>query len=350
MNIKLIAQYLAGECSSTEKEDVDRWLESDTDNKKLMKEFRRIWKASGEKNSRFDRYFDTEDDWDELRNRIMREFEKKDTSLPLPHLSSSHGLNFKARLSQFMRVAAVVVIASLLGFLAYQNLNQFEQEPVEPALREIAMEKGQRGSLTLSDGTKVKLNADSKIILPNVFESDKREVTLIGEGYFDVAPNPDRPFIINTNEAVIQVLGTVFAIRSYPEDKAVQVVVKEGRVSLRSQKRFAKDKAILSAGELGQLFLADNRITTKKAVDLDLFLSWTDGYLKFENTPMDEVARQLERKYDIEVKFDRIKLKELRLTAELKSRSIRYNLDAISTSLDISYEMNQQTVVFFEKK
>lgn len=352
MDIKLIARYLADECSSADEEKVDRWLQSDPENRKLMKEFRRIWKATGGESVEFDQVFDTEEDWEELRNRLIKEADQKEASVSSLHSGSNQRLDLNARISQFMRVAAVIVVASLIGFVVYQqisNQNSQKAAPVEPALREIAMEKGQRGSLTLSDGTKVKLNAESRIILPNSFEQDKREVTLEGEAFFDVVPNPDRPFIIRTGNAVIRVLGTSFGIRSYSADKSVRVVVKEGRVSLQSQKTDI-DKAVLSAGEMGELFLVDNRITTEKVEDLDLFLSWTNGYLKFKNTPMEEVAIQLERKYDIEVKFDQPELKELRLTAELKSRSIRYNLDAISTSLEVEYKMDQQMVVFYRKR
>src|SRR5699024_11863966 len=93
-------------------------------------------------------------------------------------------------------------------------------------------EKGQRGNITLSDGTKVILNADSKIILPEVFQSDKREVTLQGEAFFEVTHNPDRPFIINTGQAVVEVLGTSLDVRSYPDDESGRVVGCVGGVSL----------------------------------------------------------------------------------------------------------------------
>jgi len=353
LDISLIARYLAGECSGAGEQKVSRWIQSSPENRKLMMEFRRIWEAAGEENAQFDRMFDPEEDWDELRTRLMKEVNKKVTAASYQQAGSIQGLDVKARISQVIRVAAVIAIASLIGFVVYQQASwqtPRDTATVEPALREIAMDKGQRGNLTLSDGTKVQLNAESKIVLPNTFDSEIREVALEGEAYFDVAPNSSRPFVIRAGDAVVRVLGTAFGIRSYSEDNSVRVVVKEGRVSLQSQKTEARDKAVLTAGEMGELFLADNRISTEKVEDLDLFLSWTSGYLKFKNTPMAEVARQLERKYDIEVKFEEPELKELRLTAELRSRSIQYNLDAISTSLEVEYEMDQQQVVFYRKR
>lgn len=351
LEIELLARYLAGNPTHSEEEKVARWIKSDPENQKLMKEFKRIWEASGEGNiKQLEVLFNAEKDWENFQSRLKRETGNQGGSVnPKYKPVRAPVTQFKARFSQFMRVAAVIIIASLIGLVAYQNINYEVQKPVEQALKEIAMEKGQRGNITLSDGTKVKLNAESKIILPDVFESDKREVRLIGEAYFDVASNPEKPFLIHTDGAVVRILGTSLGIRSYPDDKTIQVVVKEGRVSFSSDRDPVKSNVILTAGELGRLSLKDHKITTEKIEDLELYLSWTDGYLKFRNTPMQEVARQLERKYDIEVKFNNPELKELRLTAALKSRSIRHNLDTISASLEMKYVMDQEVVVFSKK-
>lgn len=317
-----------------------------------MNDFRQIWKASQDKNQDFTDYFDAEEDWEELQYRMMSYYEKKsekDSSgasvLQLNKRSQkSHG-----RYTFIMRVAAIILFASLIGVVVYQNIEQQPQEIVEPVLREIAMEKAQRGNITLSDGTRVTLNAESKIILPDVFKSDKRVITLEGQAFFDVAHNPERPFIIHTDKAVVQVLGTSLDIRSYPEDEKVQVVVKDGRVSFKSNKECVDEDALLTAGERGELDISNDRITTSKVDDLDLFLSWTKGYLKFKNAPMNRVAKELERKYDIEVTFEQQNLKDLRLTAELKGRTIQHNMDVIATSLGMEYKMDQQLITFYKR-
>lgn len=348
MNTRLIARYLAGECSDLEKENIKQWVQSDSNNEELMEEFRRVWKASGENNREFNDQFDPEEDWEELRRRIMRDRDRNGVDSSVPHLNTNYSKT-KTRFTQFTRVAAIILVAALLGVLAYQNLYR-EPEVAEPVLREISMEKAQRGNVTLSDGTKVTLNAESKIILPNVFQNDKREITLEGEAFFHVSHNPDRPFIINIGDAVIQVLGTSLDVRSYPDDNSVQVVVEEGSVSLTSSKECVDDNALLSAGEMGELSITTDRITTKKVDDFDLFLGWTKGFLKFKEAPMSKVAEDLERKYDIEIKFEEQDLKDLRLTAELKSRTIQHNMDVISTSLDLDYSMDQQVITFYQRE
>lgn len=347
MDTSIIAKYLAGESSSTEKEKVKRWLQANPKNEKLMKEFRRIWEASEKGNEQFHDHFDPEEDWEQLRNRILQErAENEGRGSSVFYLNNKRSETTKFRSTQLMRVAVILLIASLLGVLSYQHLYQ-QPELAEPTLREISMDKGQRGNITLSDGTKVTLNAESKIILPDVFESDKREVTLEGEAFFDVAHNPDRPFIIQTDEAVVEVLGTSLDIRSYPTDNSVQVVVKEGQVSLKSKNKCANGNAILNAGEMGQLFISDSRIEKGSVEDYELFLGWRNGFLKFKDAPMGKVAEELERKYDMEIQFDSQELKKVRLTAELKSRTIQHNMDVIATSLNMEYKIDEQVVTFY---
>jgi ferric-dicitrate binding protein FerR (iron transport regulator) len=344
LNTKLIARFLADGCNSAEKEKVRQWIEADAENQKLMEELEQIWEASSKQSQHFEDLFDPEEDWQHFKDRIKRESKKDASIFPLNYARQGS----RNRFSQIRRIAAIIVIAALLGILAYQDLYT-ETQVADPVLREISIEKGHRGNVTLSDGTQVQLNGDSKIVLPSVFEEDKREITLKGEAFFDVTHNPDRPFIIHVGEGIVRVVGTKLDVRSYPEDDGVRVVVKQGRVELKSRKDFVKGTAVLTAGEMGKLFWKDNQIKERTIDDLDVFISWTQGYLKFKDTPMKEVAKQLERKYDIRVEFRNPELKKLRLTAELKSRIIQHNMEVISTSLDMGYNIDQQVVTFFKK-
>lgn len=351
MDSKLIARYLVGHCSEKEIEEVEQLAEASVANRKLMKEYKYIWEASESEVEANKRMFDAQKDWMKLQERMHSV--DIDNRVPNSHAYSQHLTSKQppSAMAQIMRVAAVVLIASLIGIIAYQNFySPPVAEIVEPVLREIVTKKGQLANLVLSDGTEVQLNADSKLMLPTVFEANKREVFLEGEAYFDVAKNPDKPFYIHSGAALIRILGTSLGVRSYPEDENVSVVVKEGKVSLQSGNTSGSaTEAILNPGQAGLLHLSDNSISTRPVADMELYLSWTEGYLKFKNTPMQEVARQLERKYDIEVELKSDAIKHLKLTAKLKSRSIKNVLDVISTSIGVRYSLNNQNVVFSEK-
>ena len=208
------------------------------------------------------------------------------------------------------------------------------------------MNKGQRGSVTLSDGTLVSLNSESSITLPNTFKSDVREVYLQGEAFFEVSRMEDKPFLIYVNGTVVEVLGTSFAVRAFPDDEMVRTTVVEGLVSFRSESDGIEEGILLAAGDLGEFNLKQKRLSKEKIQNLAPYLSWKEGYLTFENATMDEVKRQLERKYDIQVLFAEKDIKLLELTAELKSRSLRNVLETISLSLDLSFDLDQEVVEF----
>lgn len=348
MEIRLIARYLAGEADAIEEEKVQKWMQADPSNEELMDEFKQIWKASGEERDEFHDQFDLDEGLQELRKRMESE---TGSTATVTHLDSNYLKFTKTRFTQLLRVAAVLLIGSLIGVVVYtsQDISP-KSEVTKPVLREISMDKGQRGNITLSDGTKVILNAESKIVLPDVFKSDKREITLHGEAFLDVAHDPDRPFVVRIDDAVVEVLGTSFGVRSYPDDESVQVVVSDGKVSLGSSKEAKTSNAVLAAGEMGQLYMSDHRIVKKVVEDMDLFLGWKEGWLKFKDTSMEKVARDLERKYDVDIEFADDKLKDLKLTAELKSRSFERNLEVISISLGIEYSVDQEVATFYQEE
>src|SRR5699024_6360107 len=305
-------------------------------------EYKEIWESSEKEKVSAEVLFDVEKDWRQLRSKIDQDHRELNTSFPSgQHQNRARSINLRRRFVPFLRVAAIILVTSLASVLADQNLYH-QPEAVTPALREISMEKGQRGNITLSDGAKVIHNDDSKIIVAEVFQSDKRGVTLSGVAFFEVTHTPDRPFIINTGQAVVEVLGTSLDVRSYPDDESVQVVVSDGRVSLSAKRECADKNAILTTGDMGKFWVKENRITSKRVDDLELYLGWKNGLLKFREAPMAEVATELERRYDIEVYFADPELKDLRLTAELKSRTIRSNMEVIATSLGLEFKMDQQ--------
>jgi len=342
LDISLLAKFLAEECDNKEKQLVSDWLSKSSKNRETMKEFEKIWEASEHSDSSED-VFDSNLEWVVLQHRIEDETMNFNTK----HVNSSSWLSlYNPLLPTLSKVAALFLIAAFMGLFFIDRFYVEEVQPQEPTLNEISMEKGYRGGVTLSDGTKVYINSDSKIIIPNVFKSDKREVFLEGEAFFDVAKNPNKPFLIKTKGAVVEVLGTSFAVRNYPGDNVIQTVVREGTVSFSSDDKSKKNSVILTAGNLGRLNLENNEIKTEYVSDVDFYLSWKEGYLTFKNEKMKEVAKQLERKYDIEVVFDSKEIADMNLTAELRSRSLARVLETISMSLKIDYTLLKDRVSF----
>ena len=346
---QLIASYLAGECSDRERIKVEQWIGQNPENKKKFQEIRRIWQLSGDAVSSQDMELNLDQEW----NRLGRQINDQEASLSNKNSDQKRYWSFRSSsihsaTQKFIRIAAVFLVAGLFGVLSYHGWYQPDQKEQQEVLRKISTDNGQRANLTLADGTEVMLNADSELELPTKFASDVREVHLNGEAYFNVSENKEKPFLVHSSGSTVRVLGTAFSVRSYPEDQQVQVVVEEGRVSFGKEKEAENEKAILGRNELGTFDLSTNTLATQTVDDIELYMSWRNGYLKFEKDQLDKVAKALERRYDVEVIFEDSTLKELLLTAYLKSRSLRNVLDVITTSLEIEYELDENTVTFMK--
>jgi ferric-dicitrate binding protein FerR (iron transport regulator) len=343
MNAELLARYLSRECTTQEYIEVESWLRISEEHVEQLKSYERIW-VDAQQLNKLDIEFDSALDWSVLQNRIEAEDLSVEEQTPMLITSRATALN--RNISYFSRIAAILSLVFLVGFYGSQFFVQVPTEQNEAVLKEISMKKGQRGSVTLSDGTLVSLNSESSITLPDRFKSDVREVYLNGEAFFEVAKNEEKPFKIYVNGTVIEVLGTSFAVRAFPDDESVRTTVVEGLVSFRSQDEDISEGVLLSAGDLGEFNLKRKKISKELIENLDPYISWKEGYLTFEQASMTEVRKQLERKYDIEVVFEDSNIELLELTAELKSRSLRNVLETISLSLGLEFELDQEIVRF----
>ncbi len=159
------------------------------------------------------------------------------------------------------------------------------------AARTYATAPRERAELRLPDGTRVRLAPMSRLRVGTDFGDERRDVFLDGEGYFEVTHDARRPFTVFAGSASVRDLGTTFAVRSYPDDSATQVVVREGRVALSGV-------GALAAGERGRL-TADG-VGTRGRVDVETALGWLHGRLVFARAPLGQVLQELRRWHDVE--------------------------------------------------
>lgn len=171
----------------------------------------------------------------------------------------------------------------------------------------ITTPRGGQYNLTLSDGTKVFLNAASSLKYPAQFTGKNRSVQLSGEGYFEVSKDKIRPFVVTTDKQEVEVLGTHFNISSYPDEKSVKTTLLEGLVRVSPLSVLAgsrqdagtgiiikpNQQAILSSGE---------RINVVK-VDAEEFVAWKNGEFEFNDEPLESIMRKISRWYDVEVEY-----------------------------------------------
>ena len=184
-----------------------------------------------------------------------------------------------------------------------QTISSLSRQAV-PEMNTLVIPYGSRSTIMLSDGTKVWLNAGSRLIYPSRFVDKTREVFLIGEAYFDVSRNERQPFVVKTTDMQLEVLGTRFNVIAYPEDFAVQAILAEGSVEIKSAMAGRKEKGtMLEPGYLAYFNKKTMEIRTQR-VNTDEYILWTEGLFSFTNTDFNRITKKLERYYNIQFQFD----------------------------------------------
>jgi len=344
LNTDTLLRYLSEECSEREETEVLHWLEADPVNRREFEELKQLWSASEEPSATDQKLFDVELDWFRLKDRIEKDsagIERQD-QFGVRRQSGTSAVNrarsAHQRFTPLYRVAAILVLASLAGFYLVMNfLTPPQEESAGLVMREVTTEFGQKSNIILSDGTYLIINSGSRLLLPENFKGSSREVHLLErEAYFEVVRDDHRPFRIHSGDTVVQVLGTSFSVRSYPEDEQTRVIVDNGKVLFGTGSEWI-DGVQLTEKEMG-IYRSETKELSKTEIDdKDLFLGWTQGYLKFHETPLKQVLQELERRYNVQLEANSEDIQNLLLTATLKGREFHNVLDVITTALDIRY-------------
>ena len=203
---------------------------------------------------------------------------------------------------------------------------------------------GRMSTILLSDGTKVKLNAESEIFYPKQFSENLREVRLIGEAYFDVKHNPEKPFIITTGNLKTKVLGTKFNIRAYSEEEQTSVALESGKVEVEIQNNTAIDRVMLTPNEM-LVYNKGDQESAKTNFDPDEVLGWKDGILFFKDAGFEEIQEKLERWYGVHVVIENGKNIKRRFTGSFKNKPLDLVLQGIGFASHFNSEIKGDTVI-----
>lgn len=334
-----LGRYISGESSPEERQEIDAWINADPVHEELLNELQDIW-STREKEE-----WDIDAAWKNISGKLtdqretpLRLVDSTEKKIKNTGYSSTTSRN---RLWKFSIAASLILIIGVLLTLMLSLEQPVPEEP--PVMQELIVERGQRSQFKLSDGTRVWLNSDSRLKVPAQFSRGLREVYLEGEAFFDVTKNPDLPFIIHAGESVTTVLGTQFNLQAYP-DEDIQIVVKEGRVVFGSHQRDDESSELVK-NQMAVLSDADQLIINKVA-DLERYIGWTEGRLVFEDTPLKEVAKKLERRYDIECTIEERALQNRTVTATFEDETMTEVLKIIALSVGITYEKEKRSIKF----
>jgi ferric-dicitrate binding protein FerR (iron transport regulator) len=313
----LIDKYLKGKCNKEESEIVENFFESFSSRPDILDQL------DHEKQN-------------EIKRRIQDNVVKKISPTTVRKIS-------------MIKLAVAATVALFCISIAYQYL--YKNNSLKNI--EINLANGQQRHITLEDGTKITLNASSRIIYPNSFkDSSKREVILIGEAFFDVAKNPKKPFIIHTPRMEISVLGTAFNVRDYENERNAETALIRGKVSIWKTGHTDK-KFILNPNEkfvLSNAAIHNNaQSTNPKVVSLQnatvevqpLVVSNQDGTaletewmlkrMTIRDERLADIVIKLERMYGVEIQILSSKIATQRFSATFENEDLDNILKALQT-------------------
>ena len=281
MNEQLLIRFLMKQCSAEELKGIDRWAAADPAHADWLYEMEHLWSLKDE--LRFS-------DEQEIK-RSYRRFLSRISRRSLPDTQDK-----QRKIPVFLRYAAAILFA---GWLAVNGYYLLRSKTPPLAMNTIEVPVGQRASLLLSDGTKVWLNAGSTLSYPSAFGEKNRLVSLIGEAFFEVAHDTDKPFVVQSDRMYVEVKGTKFCMKTYPEEKVV-VTLAEGSVQVSSID--AGYRAMLKPNEQISYSEQEGWVLTEN-VDTEQTRSWIRGELYFVEQPLSEITKSLERRFGVRIQI-----------------------------------------------
>jgi ferric-dicitrate binding protein FerR (iron transport regulator) len=268
-------------------------------------------------------------------NRIAVKMREEESPMPLNPS--------KVQSLKWWLAAAAVVMLAVAGYFLYSS-NTPKAEPVLAAVTSHTTRPTSNAIYTrylvLPDSSIVVLHANSHLVCPQRFNGPTREVTLVGEAYFDIRHNPKKPFIIHAGDVKTTVLGTAFNISAYPGAKKIIVSVTRGKVKVENEKE-NKLLSVLTKDEQVS-YSAETTQAAKKTVNaVSVVTDWTKQDMIFEETPFDQTLQLLSRRYGVDIKFKKDKLKNCRIKAFFNgTESLEKVLDVLCIISNARYTLS----------
>lgn len=323
----LILSFFSESLSPVEEEELNSWIALSEENRKYFQKQQEIWFSCTDENEL--KEYDAEKAFRLFKNRINASSRKKD------------GLSLKL----VARYAAAILALCLISYFSY---NQGENN-LKGVLKQITVEVplGSQTRLYLPDKTMVVLNAGSRISYSQDFGVYKREVEIEGEGYFEVMHNDKLPFKVKSRDVQVNVLGTKFNIKDYPEDDNVTVFLYKGKVELDNRLK-SEVKMLLKPNEYMVMDKKDG-VMKKGTAKSELTANWSEGNLIFYNTPMSEVIKSLERSYGISIRIQTDSLKRYHFNGSFNrtEMSITDILETLQATGKMTYAQKGKTITLY---
>lgn len=313
--LSVIVDDLSNNISPSAKEKLEEWLLSSEDNQKYYNELKETWQTIDviHEANQFD-----------SSNAFLRFRDKIHSETPLPH---------KLSLRKVLTYAAVVIPFLFMSYFSYSYFT----ENNDSSLASISVPAGATSEVTFKDGSKVWLNSGSRIEVANNFGKRERRIKLDGEAYLEVARDTKSPFIVETEEVDVKVLGTVFNVNASKEQEEVRVTLQSGSVELLFNEN---DKLLLKPNEQAIYNIASKSIRVEQA-DMNKVLAWKNNVLIFSGEAFDSITHTLERKFNVKITIHNEILLNHRFVGDfVNNETIEQILNVMSSNKKFRYTIN----------
>lgn len=357
---ELIVRFLSGETSTDENQFISEWICESGGNREYFESFRNLWLASSQIPS-------------------PKRFAKQSSTPPSFELSNPHKTNF---LRELIKVAAIFIFALFTGALGYHFWiadKQVSGKTSKPVTVESC--RGAMSVVVLPDGTKVWLNAGSKITYDKNYNIGQRDINLAGEAYFDVITNPSKPFVVRAGKLAIKALGTSFNVKAYPEDHSIITTLVKGKIVIEGKDNHNKDFTVDLKPKQTITYFADQKEFIAKQTDgaktnevatdvhkpsqvamedlsmiklvevkTELYTSWRGENWVIEKQNLGNLARQLERRYNVTIEFASESIKKYRFSGTIQNETIEQIMEIMRNTMPLKYSIENGKILVTEDK
>jgi transmembrane sensor len=330
INWDLLAKYLDQEMVDTERKEFERMIQKDHEYEKLIASVQGVWNETKKKKNMIE--VNTDSAWKKLKSRIENhetKIRKTENIRETPH---------RKLFSPAFRIAAVILVAMGLSYLVYRALIMPFGD--NRGKLTISSEPDRMLQTTLPDGSVVHLKANSTISY-ELQKTGIRELALKGEAFFDITHNPDQPFIISANQAIVKVIGTSFSVEANNEDNTVNVFVESGKVLLSSKSR-EDQSLLLEPGYMG--ILTDKGIDKKLNEDKN-YLAWKSGKLEFHESRFEDVINDLNHTYGTNIISGNAEISQCYFTGTFYNQPVDTVLKVLQTAFNLDIEKTDSEII-----
>ncbi len=311
----LIQRSFSAELSEAEHKKLSAWIEADEEHKSYYEQIQRLLGAVSIPEP--EHIPDVEEAWSGLEKRLL-EHDNSSKVIPLHDSGSVKS----GRIVKF----SMAIAATLIIFIVYLTvLNQDDWNRVMTA-------NGERSEIQLADHSTVTINSGSQLAYPDVFTDSVRLVKLEGQAFFDIS-SAERPFIVETQNARIRVLGTRFDV--FARYDRTEVIVEEGKVMLSAVSREYTRHVILQEDQMGIVNPQREALLTREK-KADYLIGWLDNRFVFHKTPLEEAVAEMERRHDVSIMINNNVPEHVTMSGSFEDVSVDSTLEAFCLALNLS--------------